>query len=85
MLGTNTSTWAEISAAAHQIQVKTLFEAADTRLTNLEGSSPITDMPKCLHLLDGGRVCWVHSVRGEEVAAPDPAVGAGLVGWRFGK
>jgi hypothetical protein len=45
-----------------------------TNITSLLGSNVITDVPRCLHLVGGGRVCCVHCVRGEEFAAADPQV-----------
>ncbi|WIA20349.1 hypothetical protein OEZ85_006180 [Tetradesmus obliquus] len=51
-----------------------LWRAADTNHTSvLRGKRPMTDVPKCIHLLEGGRICWVHSVRGEEFAAAPSA------------
>jgi hypothetical protein len=53
---------------------KVIYQAADTNVTSAMGSRVITDVPHCVHLLDGGRLCWVHSVRGEEFADPRPQV-----------
>jgi hypothetical protein len=53
---------------------RAIYRAADTNLTSSMGSRAVTDVPKCLYLLDGGRICWVQSVRGEEFATPDMQV-----------
>jgi hypothetical protein len=58
---------------------KAIYQAADTNITSLLGSNVITDVPRCLHLVGSGRVCWVHCVRGEEFAAADPQVRLGDV------
>ncbi|WIA12321.1 hypothetical protein OEZ85_012376 [Tetradesmus obliquus] len=49
-----------------------IYHAADTNISSPLGSRVITDLPRCLWLAAGGRICWVHSVRGEEIADPDP-------------
>ena len=58
---------------------RAIYRAADTNISSSMGSRAVTDVPKCLYLLDGGRICWVQSVRGEEFAAPDQQVGLRLV------
>jgi hypothetical protein len=55
---------------------KAVYQAADTNITSALGSRVITDVPHCVYLVDGGRICWVHSVRGEEFATPDTQVRA---------
>jgi hypothetical protein len=44
------------------------------------GNSVNVDMPYCHHLLgrQGGRICMVHSVRGEEMAGSNPRVSKGV-------
>jgi hypothetical protein len=54
---------------------RAIYHAADTNISSPLGSRVITDVPRCLWLKAGGRICWVHSVRGEEIADPDPEVG----------
>ncbi|WIA09726.1 hypothetical protein OEZ85_009106 [Tetradesmus obliquus] len=51
---------------------RAIYQAADTNISSVLGSNVITDVPRCLHLVGGGRVCWVHCVRGEEFAGTDP-------------
>jgi hypothetical protein len=53
---------------------RAIYHAADTNISNPQGARVITDLPRCIWLLAGGRICWVHSVRGEELADPDPQV-----------
>jgi hypothetical protein len=55
---------------------RSIYRAADTNISSSMGSRAVTDVPKCLYLVDGGRICWVQSVRGEEYATPDMQVGA---------
>lgn len=55
---------------------RAIYQAADTNISSVLGSNVITDVPRCLHLVGGGRVCWMHCVRGEEFAGSDPQVGA---------
>jgi hypothetical protein len=53
-----------------------VHNGAKTNLTSVMGHSVKVDMPYCHHLLgpQGGRICMVHSVRGEEVARSNPEV-----------
>jgi hypothetical protein len=64
----------ECAPSANPSLHRAIYQAADTNITSLLGSNVITDVPRCLHLVGGGRVCWVHCVRGEEFAAADPQV-----------
>ncbi|KAF6252821.1 hypothetical protein COO60DRAFT_497188 [Scenedesmus sp. NREL 46B-D3] len=50
---------------------RAIYHAADTNISSPLGSRVITDVPRCLWLKAGGRICWLHSVRGEEIADPD--------------
>jgi hypothetical protein len=56
---------------------RAIYRAADTNISSSMGSRAVTDVPKCLYLVDGGRICWVQSVRGEEFATPDMQVSPG--------
>jgi hypothetical protein len=53
-----------------------VHRAAKTNLTSVMGHSVRVDMPYCHHLLgqQGGRICMVHAVRGEEFARSNPGV-----------
>ncbi|WIA34853.1 hypothetical protein OEZ86_013151 [Tetradesmus obliquus] len=62
----------ECAASPNTALLKEIFQAADTNQTSVMGHHAITDMPGCVHLLAGGRICWVNSVRGEEFAASTP-------------
>jgi hypothetical protein len=53
---------------------RAIYQAAETNISSSLGSRVITDLPRCLRLTVGGQICWVHSVRGEEIADPDPRV-----------
>jgi hypothetical protein len=64
----------ECAATPNQGLLKELFQAADTNLTSVMGHHALTDMPGCVHLLAGGRICWISSVRGEEFSASQPGV-----------
>jgi hypothetical protein len=64
----------ECSVSSSRHLQKAIYQAADTNVTSAMGSRVTTDVLHCVHLLDGGRICWVHSVRGEEFADPQPQV-----------
>jgi hypothetical protein len=53
---------------------RSIYHAADTNISSSMGLRVVTDLPRCIVLLAGGRVCFVHSVRGEELADPNPVV-----------
>lgn len=57
-----------------------VHRAAKTNITSVMGSRVTVDKPYCHQLLGkpGGRVCMVHSVRGEEVAGSNPGVSWGF-------
>jgi hypothetical protein len=64
----------ECAATPDKALLKELFQAADTNHTSVMGHQAITDMPGCVYLLAGGRLCWISSVRGEEFSASQPGV-----------
>ncbi|KAF6261330.1 hypothetical protein COO60DRAFT_794147 [Scenedesmus sp. NREL 46B-D3] len=59
----------QVSKDAHI--ARAIYQAADTNTSSPAGSRVITNVPRCLWLNAGGRICWLHSVRGEELADPN--------------
>jgi hypothetical protein len=70
----------ECAATPNTTLLKEIFQAADTNHTSVMGHHALTDMPGCVHLLAGGRICWINSVRGEEFAASKPGVSCSCSG-----
>jgi hypothetical protein len=64
----------ECAATPNRVLLKELFQAADTNHTSVMGHHAMTDMPGCVYLLAGGRICWINSVRGEEFSISQPGV-----------
>jgi hypothetical protein len=64
----------ECAASPNTALLKQIFQAADTNHTSVMGHHAMTDMPGCVHLLAGGRICWINSVRGEEFSTSKPGV-----------
>lgn len=62
----------ECAPSSNERILKSIYKSADTNITSSMGSRAITDVPRCVHLIGGGRICWVQSVRGEEFATPNP-------------
>jgi hypothetical protein len=64
----------ECAPSTNQRTLKAIYKSADTNISSSMGSRVITDLPRCVHLVGGGRICWVQSVRGEEFATPSAQV-----------
>jgi hypothetical protein len=64
----------ECAPSTVESTLKSIYKSADTNISSSMGSRVVTDVPRCVHLMGGGRICWVQSVRGEEFATPDRQV-----------
>lgn len=64
------------SDAAQQLELHKAELFAPRNLTLLD----ITE-PRCLHLLGGGRICFLHAVRGETLVSGDTQVRSSSSSW----